>query len=159
MRKFTAIVVASTLALGAANLAHAAETTAPVKEDAAKAQHHKGPRGPQMMMFKNLNLTDAQKQQVRDIMKAEREKMPRPSDDNRKAMQEVIASDSFDRAKAEALVEKGAADHKARMISMMETQNKIYNILTPEQKKQFVANMEKQPKEPRGPGAKKPAAE
>lgn len=33
--------------------------------------------------------------------------------------------------------------HKAGMLRHMETQNKIYNILTPEQKKQFNANFEK----------------
>lgn len=32
---------------------------------------------------------------------------------------------------------------KANMLAHMETQNKIYNILTPEQKKQFNANFEK----------------
>ncbi|HBB3151028.1 TPA: ATP-independent periplasmic protein-refolding chaperone, partial [Escherichia coli] len=31
----------------------------------------------------------------------------------------------------------------ANMLTHMETQNKIYNILTPEQKKQFNANFEK----------------
>ncbi|STS81910.1 Periplasmic protein [Klebsiella pneumoniae] len=31
------------------------------------------------MMFKGLNLTDAQKQQIRDIMKSQRENMKRPS--------------------------------------------------------------------------------
>ncbi|STS90008.1 Periplasmic protein [Klebsiella variicola] len=35
------------------------------------------------------------------------------------------------------------AQHKAMALSRLETQNKIYNILTPEQKKQFNANFEK----------------
>ncbi len=35
--------------------------------------HHKGKFGPhQDMMFKDLNLTDAQKQQIREIMKGQR---------------------------------------------------------------------------------------
>ncbi|EGE4659659.1 ATP-independent periplasmic protein-refolding chaperone, partial [Salmonella bongori serovar 48:i:- str. 94-0708] len=53
MRKLTALFVASTLAMGAANLAHAAETTAPA--DAKPMMQHKGKFGPQHdMMFKNL---------------------------------------------------------------------------------------------------------
>lgn len=145
MRKLTALFVASTLALGAANLAHAADatTTTAAKTD-APMMHHKGHRGGHHdMMFKDLNLTDAQKQQVREIMKAQRGKMERPSLEERRAAHAIIASDSFDSAKAQAQVDKMAEQNKARMLAHMETQNKIYNILTPEQKKQFNANFEK----------------
>lgn len=145
MRKLTALFVASTLALGAANLAHAADTTttAAAKTD-APMMHHKGMRGGQHdMMFKDLNLTDAQKQQVRDIMKEQHGKMERPTLEERRASHSIIASDSFDKAKAQAQVDKMAEQNKARMMAHMETQNKIYNILTPEQKKQFNANFEK----------------
>lgn len=143
MKKITALFVASTLALGAANLAHAADTTA-AQPESKPMMHHKGMHGGQHeMMFKGLNLTDAQKQQIRDIMKGQRENMKRPSLDERRAMHELIASDTFDKAKAEAQIDKMEAQHKAMALSRMETQNKIYNILTPEQKKQFNANFEK----------------
>lgn len=79
MKKITALFVASTLALGAANLAHAADTTA-APTDSKPMMHHKGMHGGQHeMMFKGLNLTDAQKQQIRDIMKSQRQNMKRPS--------------------------------------------------------------------------------
>ena len=79
MRKLTALFVASTLALGAANLAHAADTTTAAPADAKPMMHHKGKFGPhQDMMFKDLNLTDAQKQQIREIMKGQRDQMKRP---------------------------------------------------------------------------------
>ena len=58
-------------------------------------------------------------------------------------MHDLIASDTFDKAKASAQIDKMEAQHKEMMLSRMETQNKIYNILTPEQKKQFNANFEK----------------
>lgn len=58
-------------------------------------------------------------------------------------MHDIIASDSFDKAKAEAQIAKMEEQRKANMLAHMETQNKIYNILTPEQKKQFNANFEK----------------
>ncbi|EIE1899118.1 ATP-independent periplasmic protein-refolding chaperone, partial [Escherichia coli] len=55
MRKLTALFVASTLALGAANLAHAADTTTAAPADAKPMMHHKGKFGPhQDMMFKDL---------------------------------------------------------------------------------------------------------
>lgn len=139
MRKLTALFVASTLALGAANLAHAA---APA--DAKPMMHHKGKFGPhQDMMFKDLNLTDAQKQQIREIMKGQRDQMKRPPLEERRAMHDIIVSDTFDKAKAEAQIAKMEEQRKANMLAHMETQNKIYNILTPEQKKQFNANFEK----------------
>ena len=147
MRKFTALFVASTLALGATSMAFAADTatTTAAPAEGKMMMHHKGKPGMhhEMMMFKDLNLTDAQKQQVRDIMKSQRDQMKRPSLDERRAMHDIIASDSFDKAKAEAQIDKMAEQHKARMLAHMETQNKIYNILTPEQKKQFNANFEK----------------
>ncbi|EAC0008857.1 ATP-independent periplasmic protein-refolding chaperone [Salmonella enterica subsp. enterica] len=144
MRKLTALFVASTLAMGAANLAHAAETTTAAPADAKPMMQHKGKFGPHHdMMFKNLNLTDAQKQQIRDIIKAQREQMKRPLLEERRAMHDIIASDTFDKAKAEAQITKMEAQRKANMLAHMETQNKIYNVLTPEQKKQYNANFEK----------------
>ena len=157
MKKITALFVASTLALGAANLAHAADTTA-AQPESKPMMHHKGMHGGQHeMMFKGLNLTDAQKQQIRDIMKGQRENMKRPSLDERRSMHELIASDTFDKAKAEAQIDKMEAQHKAMALSRMETQNKIYNILTPEQKKQFNANFEKHLTDRKAPEGKMPA--
>ncbi|WDY14203.1 ATP-independent periplasmic protein-refolding chaperone Spy [Salmonella enterica subsp. enterica serovar Derby] len=159
MRKLTALFVASTLAMGAANLAHAAETTTAAPADAKPMMQHKGKFGPYHdMMFKNLNLTDAQKQQIRDIMKAQREQMKRPPLEARRAMHDIIASDTFDKAKAEAQITKMEAQRKANMLAHMETQNKIYNVLTPEQKKQYNANFEKRLTERPAQEGKMPAA-
>ncbi|EBV2191560.1 ATP-independent periplasmic protein-refolding chaperone [Salmonella enterica] len=159
MRKLTALFVASTLAMGAANLAHAAETTTAAPADAKPMMQHKGRFGPHHdMMFKNLNLTDAQKQQIRDFMKAQREQMKRPPLEERRAMHDIIASDTFDKAKAEAQITKMEAQRKANMLAHMETQNKIYNVLTPEQKKQYNANFEKRLTERPAQEGKMPAA-
>lgn len=159
MRKLTALFVASTLAMGAANIAHAAETTTAAPADAKPMMQHKGKFGPHHdMMFKNLNLTDAQKQQIRDIIKAQREQMKRPLLEERRAMHDIIASDTFDKAKAEAQITKMEAQRKANMLAHMETQNKIYNVLTPEQKKQYNANFEKRLTERPAQEGKMPAA-
>ncbi|EEA3156946.1 ATP-independent periplasmic protein-refolding chaperone [Salmonella enterica subsp. enterica serovar Enteritidis] len=159
MRKLTALFVASTLAMGAANLAHAAETTTAAPADAKPMMQHKGKFGPHHdMMFKNLNLTDAQKQQIRDIIKAQREQMKCPLLEERRAMHDIIASDTFDKAKAEAQITKMEAQRKANMLAHMETQNKIYNVLTPEQKKQYNSNFEKRLTERPAQEGKMPAA-
>ena len=157
MKKITALFVASTLALGAANLAHAADATA-TPTDNKPMMHHNAKFGQHHdMMFKDLNLTDAQKQQIRDIMKGQRDQMKRPPLEERRAMHDIIASDSFDKAKAEAQIAKMEEQRKANMLAHMETQNKIYNILTPEQKKQFNANFEKHLTDRKAPEGKMPA--
>ena len=156
MRKLTALFVASTLAFGAANIVHAAETTA-APADGKSMMHHKG-KGPHDMMFRGLNLTDAQKEQIRDIMKSQRDEMKRPPVEEMRAMHEIVTSDSFDKAKAEAQINKMDEQRKAGMLKHLETQNKIYNILTPEQKKQFNANFEKRLTERPAPGDKMPPA-
>ncbi len=117
MKKLTALFVASTLALGAANPAHAADTTTAPSDSKPMMMHHKGGPGQHDMMFKGLNLTDAQKQQIRDIMKSQRENMKRPSLEERRAMHDLIASDTFDKAKAEAQIDKMEAQHKAMALS------------------------------------------
>ncbi|TGE05781.1 ATP-independent periplasmic protein-refolding chaperone, partial [Salmonella enterica subsp. enterica serovar Poona] len=59
MRKLTALFVASTLAMGAANLAHAAETTTAAPADAKPMMQPKGKFGAhQVMMLKHLRLSD-----------------------------------------------------------------------------------------------------
>ena len=145
MRKITALFVASTLALGAVNLASAADTTSAgtTKVD-APAKHHKGGRdGEHGNMFKGLNLTDAQKQQIRTIMQEKHGQMKGSWQQDKRGMHDLVASDSFDKTKAQAQVDKMAENYKTRMLSHLENQNKIYNILTPEQKKQFNDKFEK----------------
>lgn len=146
MRKLTSLFVAATLAVGAANIVHAAsDTLTPAPAGADKTLPHKPPRHPggPHDMFKNLNLTDAQKQQMRDIMKDAHKDMKRPSQEERRAVHNIIAADSFDSAKADALATQMSADGKARALGMLQTQNKMYNVLTPEQKKQFNQDFEK----------------
>lgn len=145
MRKLTSFVVAATLALGAANIVHAAaDNLTPPPSGAEKTMMHKPPRhGGPHDMFKGLDLTDAQKLQMRSIMKAAHKDMQRPSPEERRTLQSIIASDTFDRTKAEAEATKMSANGQQRALAMMETQNKMYNVLTVEQKKQFNQNFEK----------------
>lgn len=161
MRKLSSLIVGATLALGAAGIVHAAaDTLTPPPAGADKPMMHKPPRhGGMHEMFKGLNLTDAQKQQMRTIMKESHKDMKRPSLEERRAMHSIIAADSFDRTKAEAQATEMSANGKARALAMLETQNKLYNVLTPEQKKQFNQNFEKRLAEKPQHESKMPAAD
>jgi len=144
MRKLTSLVVAMTLAMGAVNIVHAADNITPPPAGADKPMMHKPPRHPgPLAMFEGLKLTDAQKQQIHAIMKDAHKDMKRPSLEERRALHDIIASDSFDQTKAEAQASQMAVASKDRVLNMLETQNKMYNVLTSEQKKQFNQNFEK----------------
>ncbi|MCS5807573.1 Spy/CpxP family protein refolding chaperone [Klebsiella pneumoniae subsp. pneumoniae] len=83
--------------------------------------------------------------------------MKRPSLEERRAMHDLIASDTFDKAKAEAQIDKMERSIKRWRCPAWKRRTKIYNILTPEQKKQFNANFEKHLTERNAPAGKMPA--
>ncbi len=136
MRKLTALVMATTLVLGSVQLASAADTaaTAPAKGEMRHQPNH----GPMMEhMFKDLKLTEQQRQKMHDIARDSMKNMKHPSADQRQQMHDVIAADSFDSAKAQTLVDAMAQEQNQRMLANLEMQNKMYNVLTAEQKAQF----------------------
>ncbi|WP_112288272.1 ATP-independent periplasmic protein-refolding chaperone Spy [Rahnella sp. AN3-3W3] len=147
MRKLTAMIVASTLALSSASFAFAAETTAAPATDATtaphgKMMHHKGPH--HMNPFAGLNLTEQQKTQMKEIMK---DSGPRPDRAAMKAqmdqMHSLVASDSFDESKVKSQIDTITKAQSDRMLERARAENKMYNLLTPEQKKQFNENYQK----------------
>lgn len=145
MRKLTALALASTLAFGSVSLAFAADTTtapaAPVEH--GKMLQHKGP-GRHADPFAGLNLTEQQRTQMRDLMKQERTAHPRgEGKEHREQLHKLVASDSFDEAKAKAEVDALTKAHADQMLSRMRVENQMYNLLTPEQKKQFNENYQK----------------
>ncbi|AEF47929.1 ATP-independent periplasmic protein-refolding chaperone [Serratia plymuthica] len=144
MRKLTALFVASTLALGSASMAFAADTTAaPATADAApmKMMHHKGEGkgGP----FAGLNLTEQQRQQMRDIMKESHQNRGAGVKEERQALHNLVASDSFDEAKAKSQIDTISKAQSEHMLERAKAENKMYNLLTPEQKKQYNENYQK----------------
>ncbi|TKI05600.1 ATP-independent periplasmic protein-refolding chaperone Spy [Martelella alba] len=142
MRKLTALAIASTLLLGGAQLASAADSTAAPSTNGQPAaggmiRHHEHP-GPMVdYMFKGLNLTTQQRQQMRDIFRESRKEIKMPSQTERQQMHDIIASDSFDSTKAQTFVNSISEEQNQRMLARLEMQNKMYNVLTPEQKQTF----------------------
>ncbi len=138
MRKLTALAIATTLVLGSVQLAFAADTAATAPANGEMMMHHRGNHGPMMEhMFKGLNLTDQQRQQMRDIFKETRKEMNMPSAAERQQMHEIVAADTFDSAKAQTFVNSLTQEQNQRILARLEMENKMYNVLTPEQKKEF----------------------
>lgn len=152
MRKLTALMLASSLALGA-SMANAAETTAPAApaatQDNATAptmmHHQMGMKGPHRGgMFEGLKLTDQQREQMKTIAKEFRSEHKKPMmGDHFKEMHKLVASDKFDESAARAQIEANNKERNDMMLERMKMENKMYNVLTPEQKKEFNQNFEK----------------
>ncbi|MGO9516444.1 MAG: Spy/CpxP family protein refolding chaperone [Candidatus Korobacteraceae bacterium] len=89
-------------------------------------------------MAKALNLTDAQKAQVKSIMQANRTSM-RPlmqqMEQNRLAMLTATSGGAFDQAKVTALANQQAQLMAQMTVNRQSIQSQIYNqVLTPEQR-------------------------
>ncbi|ARD38359.1 ATP-independent periplasmic protein-refolding chaperone [Edwardsiella ictaluri] len=155
MRKMTALLLASTLALGV-GAANAADSTAAQAQNGTGngngmgMMHHQN----QMMqkkgarhdggMLAGIQLTPEQRQQIRDIRLQFRSAHPMHHNvDHFKQLHQLVASDKFDEAAARAQIEANNKTRNDAALARMKMENQIYNLLTPEQKTQVNQNFEK----------------
>jgi protein CpxP len=120
-----------------------------------------GPGGPFGMggfALRGLDLTDAQRDQVKAIMESHRDEQKAIGDRMqaaRKALHEAIAADTFDEAAIRAkAAEIGAVEADAAVLQA-KIKSEVFAILTPEQVKkanQLRSNMENRMKDGRGRG-------
>ncbi|MGE6471205.1 cell-envelope stress modulator CpxP [Serratia proteamaculans] len=131
MRKVTALVMASMLAIGS-TAAFAADTTSETVptpgSDAmtrAPGQHH---------MFDGVSLTEQQRQQMRDLMRQARHDLPSVNVAEMEAMHKLVTADKFDEAAVYTQAEQMAQQQVKRQVEMARVRNQMYNLLTPQQK-------------------------
>ncbi|MGR2869049.1 CpxP family protein [Vibrio vulnificus] len=110
--------------------------------------HHKGPDGERGMM-RQLDLTDAQKEQLDAMRGSNRAQMKEMHQGNFAAnqaerqaqhakVQALLLADNFDQATANELAKQMAEKQAERRVKMLEKQHQMLSILTPEQKAKFV---------------------
>lgn len=114
--------------------------------------HDKGPHGECGMdrgMWRQLDLTDAQKTQLKEMRESGKEQMREKHKEQfaahqaeRQAMQEqvnqLVLADTFDQASANELAKQMVEKQTERKVRMLEKQHQMLSILTPEQKEQYV---------------------
>jgi periplasmic protein CpxP/Spy len=127
---------------GAAVLAVSASLAfaAPQVAKGAWGGHHRGHGMMSAKLAQKLNLTDAQKQQIRDLNKAFRQENQAFFQSVRQTRQEAFAAkQANDTAKLDAM--KPTIDsQKAQMKQLRETQEqKLLTVLTPDQQAQYKA--------------------
>jgi len=108
------------------------------KEQSEAERHYEHSKGHRRHnFFKELNLTDAQKQQVKAIREEERAKMKPLAQQLKTGRDQLNAlrkSGSFDEAKVRSIA-KGQADIQAELtVARERMESRIYALLTPEQR-------------------------
>lgn len=102
---------------------------------------HGGPGGPMGHMFRELNLTDAQKQQVKSLMDANKTSMHTlmlQMEQNRLAMLQATTGGAYDAAKVQALATQQAQLQAAITVQHEAMQHQVYTqVLTAEQRTKF----------------------
>ena len=128
MRKVTAAVMASTLAVS--SLSHAAEV-------GSGDNWHPGEeltqRSTQSHMFDGISLTEHQRQQMRDLMQQARHEQPPVNVSELETMHRLVTAENFDENAVRAQAEKMAQEQVARQVEMAKVRNQMYHLLTPEQ--------------------------
>jgi Spy/CpxP family protein refolding chaperone len=100
---------------------------------------HKGCHHGMHRFLEKLNLTDAQKEQVRSIMSEERAKMKPLKDklkEGRKEMRAATKDGAFDEAQVRSIAGKQASTITEMIVIRQRIKTRIYKILTPEQRAQ-----------------------
>ncbi len=98
-------------------------------------------RGPMGHMLRDLNLTDAQQQQVKSLMQANRANMHtlmQQMEQNRLAMLQATSNGAYDQAKIQALATQQAQLESQMMVQHQALEHQIYTqVLTADQQAKF----------------------
>lgn len=139
-----ALVTGASVALLAAAGVGIAQSQAPAtgEQPAAGCQHRhhdgdwKGRGGPLGHMAKELNLTDAQKQQIRDIFErshAEGEAQRASLAGLHKELHELVTSGGYSDDQARVIAQKYETNFVDMTVQATRTMNEVRSVLTPEQ--------------------------
>ncbi|MCG9785052.1 CpxP family protein [Vibrio brasiliensis] len=100
-------------------------------------------------IMRQLDLTDAQKDQLKEMRESGKQEMKAAFKENFEArhaekqaqhakVQQLVLADNFDQAAANELAKSMVEQQTERKVKMLEKQHKMLSILTPEQKAKFV---------------------
>lgn len=136
-KTIAALLAASVLGLGAAGSAIATPWGGG-HQDAC--EHRAGKHGGMTRMFKHLDLSEAQRDQLFEIRHnqrpAMREKM-KELRQSRSALRELAAAESSDEAKVKAAAEQQSRVRAELIVMRTEAMHTMLQVLTPEQKQKL----------------------
>jgi protein CpxP len=126
----------SNLKLSTTVLAMALLAAAAVAQDGPRGPRGEGFAGPGMGLH-GLDLSDAQRAQVKQIMTAEKptlKPLMQQEMQNHQQMTALVRSGSFEEVKAQAIAAQGAQIHTQIAVERAKIDAQVYQLLTPDQK-------------------------
>ena len=143
MRYLTAVVIASAMVLSHAS-AEAADTTT------IDEMHPNGvlatgsmTQNPQSYMFDGIELTEEQRQQMRDLMQQARHERPVVHIDDIAALHDLVTADQFNEAAIRVKAEVIARVQVEQQVEMARVQNQMFQLLTPDQQATLQKNYQR----------------
>ncbi|MGP9800167.1 Spy/CpxP family protein refolding chaperone [Rheinheimera sp. NSM] len=94
---------------------------------------------PVKRMLAGLELTDSQREQLKQLMQQHRsgQKASRPDKAERRQMRDLLAADTFDEVAARQLLEKQQQQAIDKRLAAMKLQHQVLQLLTDEQRQQL----------------------
>ncbi len=140
MKKTTLVLLAAPLAFGSVSALAAGMGG----HDAKGPMHGKCGMGMERGIWKQLDLTDAQKTQLKELRQQDREAMKsgfkanmQEMRANHEQMQKLVMADNFDQAAVQELAQKMADQRVEGQVKMAKARHDMFSVLTPEQKQEF----------------------
>lgn len=109
-----------------------------------KAQQRRG--GGLQHLLAGVELTDAQKQQIKQLTEQHLAKAKADTSAGRSQMHELMAAESFDELNAKQLIQLRQEQKLQRQLQRLQLQHQILQLLSAEQRDQVNANLAKPPK-------------
>ncbi|WPM86160.1 cell-envelope stress modulator CpxP [Apirhabdus apintestini] len=134
MRNVIVAVMISILALAAVQASQAAEDDITSGDNWPHSQSAiQRSNSLQNRMFEGINLTEHQRQQMRDLMQLVRYDNPSVRISELESMHNLITAEKFDEKAVRAQAEKMAQEQITRQVEMAKVRNQMFRLLTPEQ--------------------------
>src|SRR5690606_1725891 len=87
----------------------------------------------QSHMFDGINLTEHQRQQMRDLMHRARHDQPPVNVSEIETMHSLVTAENFDESAVRAQAQKMAQEQVARQVEMARVRNQMFHLLSPSQ--------------------------
>jgi protein CpxP len=133
MSKVAALVTASILTLSSGVVLADNANVTPVAPSAQDTNMLDKPQE-RNTMFDGVNLTEQQRQQMRDLMHQARKDLPHINVEQMETMHRLVTAEDFDQKAVRAQAEVMAQEQVDRQVEMARIRNQMFNLLTPEQK-------------------------
>jgi len=143
MRHLTVVVIASVMVISHTSAARADTTTMGEMHQAGGLTTGSMTHNPQSNMFDGIELTEQQRQQMRDLMQQARHERPALSVQDVETMHDLVTADKFNESAIRQQAEKQVRAQVELQVEMARVRNQMYHLLTPAQQATLQKNYER----------------